>query len=57
MAKIRLFREQVWSTTGALAVPMNPGALNFGVAGILALAAGIIWYLASAVRLGFAAAL
>jgi hypothetical protein len=55
MAKIRLFREQVWSTTGALAVPMNPGALNFGVAGILALAAGIIWYLASAARLGFAA--
>ena len=40
MAKIGSFREQAWSTAGAL----NPGALNFGLAGIFALAAGIVWY-------------
>jgi len=48
MAKIRSFRERAWSTTGVLAAPMDPGALNFGVAGLLALAAGVLWYLASA---------
>jgi hypothetical protein len=47
MANIGSFRRQAWGTMGALAAPMNPGALNFGLAGILALTAGIIWYLAT----------
>ena len=40
MAKLGSFRKQAWSTAGAL----NPSALNFGVAGLFALAAGIVWY-------------
>ena len=47
MAKIGALQKQAWGTMGALAAPLNPGALNFGVAGILALTAGIIWYLAA----------
>ena len=48
MAQIRSLRLQAWDTMGAVAAPMNPQALNFGLAGILALTAGLIWCLAIA---------